>query len=744
MKFRRMLAAALCLSMGMGLVTPAMAAEKADDRLVKVTQAVKATLAVGDEYTDFYGEPNETYLGTRWELNWSGEDTSLHVSATEEGKVLSMSRGFSSDWRENKFGPSFPAMTQDQAKAKAEAFVQKVLTKGETAVFDDSWDSAAGLDVEQYGFGGTIYLNGLKTPMSFRVWVNVKQGDVTNFWRDDESGYAGSVPGPSTVTTDDKARALLRDTLELELIYVRDSVDDKAVLRYVPRSTDDFYVDASTGKLVNLTELREELYKSAAAGDAAAPEASVNTSMAADRNGLTQAELDGIAKLEGVKDKEELDKLVRAWKAFKLDGFELSGCSYSVERKDGGISPRPITVNVIAEPEAEDADETAPADAKVTAYLTYVKKVGNGVSRRNVTVDAKTGELKSMGGYNSYDEAPGKTAKAAAQKKGEAFLKELWGDQFGKCKLYTSTEAEERKASDAWVFTYAQKVNGYFFPENTITVRVSADDGSVMGFNKSFDDDVEFDSADGLIDLEAAKTAWVDSFPVELAYIAVPVKLDLLGQEVKPLINAGYSFYNALKPGYELGRRDVWYLGVDAKTGELVKEPETAPDIMTYDDVAGHWAETALTELAQYNVGWFGGKADPNGELTQIAYLALLLSADGYRYIPGEGSADDLYDYAVRRGLLTKAERDDDKVLTRGEMVKLLLDSLGYKAVANIPGIFRCDFADAAAIPAEQMGYAALAQGLGIISGGLEGGYAPDRGAIRAEGAVMLWKYMKR
>ncbi len=161
MKIRRILAAALCLSLGLSLGAPAMAAEKADDRLVKVTQAVKATLAVGDEYTEFYGEPNETYLGTKWELSWSGEDTSLHVSATEAGKVLSMSRGFSSEWRENKFGPSFPAMTQDQARAKAEAFMNKVLTEGETAVFDDSWDSATGLDVEQYGFGGAVHLNGL-------------------------------------------------------------------------------------------------------------------------------------------------------------------------------------------------------------------------------------------------------------------------------------------------------------------------------------------------------------------------------------------------------------------------------------------------------------------------------------------------------------------------------------------------------------------------------------------------------
>jgi len=745
MKLKRVAAALTAGALSLSLGASALAADAADERLVKVTQAVKATLNVGDEYTEFYGEPSETYLGTKWDLSWSGEDKRLNVSATEEGKVLSMNRSVtSSGWREQDFGPSFPAMTQAEARTKAEEFLDRVLTQGETAVFDDSRESSAGLSVEQYGFGGTIYLNGLKTPMSFRIWVNVKQGDVSSFWRDDESGYAGAVPAPTTVTTDAKARALLRDTLDLELIYVRDSKDGKAVLRYVPRSTDDFYVDAATGKLVNLTELQRELYKNAAEGGMdAAPEMAVNTSMAADRSGLTAAELEGVAKLEGVKDKTELDKLARAWKELKLDGFELSGCSYSVEREDGGITVRPVTVNVKAGPAAEGADETAPADTKVTACLTYNKKAGDAIARRSVTLDAKTGELLYMSGYDPYDEGKVKTTPKAAEKIAGDFLRKLWGGQFAKCELYSSTEAET--ASGVHRFVYAQKENGYFFPANEIVVRVSAGTGAVMGFTKSFDDDVEFDSAEGLIDLETAKTAWVDSFPVELAYLAVPVKLDLMGPEVRPLINAGYSYFNALKPGYELGQQEVYSRGVDAKTGELVTEPAAEPEKMTYDDLDGHWAKAALEELALYNVGWMGGKADPDGALTQLGYIALLASSDGYTAdLSQEGAADSLYDYAVRRGLLTKDQRDDDKVLTRGEMVELLLDSLGYKAVANLSGIFRCDFTDAGDIPASGLGYAALAQGLGIISGDSQGRYAASRPAQRAEAAVMLWKYMKR
>ncbi len=267
-----------------------------------------------------------------------------------------------------------------------------------------------------------------------------------------------------------------------------------------------------------------------------------------------------------------------------------------------------------------------------------------------------------------------------------------------------------------------------------------------MGFDRSFDDAVTFDDPKGIVDLAAAEEAWLATYPVELAYIQVPVALDLLGAEVLPLRNAGYTYYNALKPGYVLGERDNWYYGVDAKSGQPVSQEKEEKTAVTYDDLSGHWAEKALNELAQFGVGWYGGKAMADEALTQIDYVAFLASAEGYRYLPGEDEkavADSLYNYAYRRGILTPEERADQSVLTRSQAVKLLLDSLGYGKVARIPNIFRCDFADAAAIADADMGYAALAQGLGVVTGDSEGNYAAARPANRCEGAVMLWQYMK-
>lgn len=727
MKLRKLAAAFVAGALSLSLAAPAIAAEAADQRLARVTLAVKGTLGIGDEYTEFYGQPDETALGTRWSLEWKSEAEELSVTATDEGKVLSLYR-WESGPVEAYYSPvggkstlTFPAMSRAQAGEYAQAFLDKVLLDNEKVSFGDEWEES--LSATEYSFNGSVELNGLPSPMTVYVRVRLSDGEVVRFWRGDVSDYAGTPGEAKTSTTNQKARELLKTTLSLRLEYVLDQDGDMAVLRYLPNGTEEFYVDAESGKLINLTELQKQLRETYETG--AGDKLMANTSLmavaeAASDAGepfLTGIELEGVAKLEDVLDKEALDGKIKAWKELNLGSYTLGSASYNVDRETG----------------------------EVTARVTYAKNTQEGIYRRYVMVDAKTGELLNMSGYNPYrtKQEGGKYLSAQkAQEKGEAFLKLLWGDQFAKTEVYNAPDPEAD--TTVWGFTFAQKVNGYFFTGNSVTVRVDASDGSIMGFSKSFDEDVKFDSAQGLISEEAAVEAWCQSFPVELGYMEIPVALDMT-EEFELLRNAGYRYYNALKPGYALGDREDWYLGVDAKTGELVKGENDEIERMAYSDLEGHWCKDILEELARYNVGWRGGKAEPNKTLTQLDYIALLASANGYSYDPtSDTEVDYLYNFAYRMGFLTKEERQEDKVLTRSEMIRMFLDGEGYGPVAQLPGIFRCDFTDAEEIPEADLGYAALAQGLGIVGGDNLGSYAPARTAVRSEAAVVLWKYMKR
>lgn len=91
-------------------------------------------------------------------------------------------------------------------------------------------------------------------------------------------------------------------------------------------------------------------------------------------------------------------------------------------------------------------------------------------------------------------------------------------------------------------------------------------------------------------------------------------------------------------------------------------------------------------------------------------------------------------------GILTPEARSDDKILTRGETVQLLLDSAGYGPIARFQGIYKCSYTDEASIPAAYYGYAALAQGLGVTGSG--GAFAAGRTATRAEAAAMIYNLL--
>lgn len=87
-------------------------------------------------------------------------------------------------------------------------------------------------------------------------------------------------------------------------------------------------------------------------------------------------------------------------------------------------------------------------------------------------------------------------------------------------------------------------------------------------------------------------------------------------------------------------------------------------------------------------------------------------------------------------GILTPEARSDDKILTRGETVKLLLDSAGYGPIARFQGIYRCSYADEASIPAAYYGYAAPGPGAGRDPGGrrrLRRPDGPPRGRSRGD-----------
>ena len=724
---KRILSLVLAPILLLSMAVPGSAADSGDSaaRLAAVTEKVKTALALDTaQYKEFNGQLTEGELAPTWRLSWSGVDGSLEITASESGKILSY-YSYSADENRDDVPLSLPKSDPAKAKQAAAAFLKRVLDSTETVDLDAASGNTGSLRETRYYFRGTVLLNGQPSPLNFFLSVRTSDYAVTQFHRDSvEADYIGTVPAAVFHTEQSAAESLLQGTISLRLEYVLDEGKDTAVLRYLPNQIHSFYVDDATGKLVDLTQLYEDLdkrYNGSAdedAGAADAPSADVSG------GGLTQAEQLGADKLKGTLSKEALDQKARAVSQLGLGSYTLASASYREEQINGA--------------------------SVIVARLTYAKRVEQETQRRWVTLDAKTGALiavSSSGRWND-DEAK-KVDEDTARKTAEAFLEAQQKARFAQCEAYTDFSAfqQENGRYGTWSFQYARKEKGYFFASDQLSVGIDTVDGSVSAYSQSWTEKVKFDSANGIISEEEAVSAYFKTFQVAKGYVAVPQKLDLSDPDYAPLGEMGYTALNSLKLGWQLAAPEKNVTAIDAKTGQPVFWTAEEKGSLQYSDLAGSQAKDAAEALAKYSIGYAGGKFRPAKELTQLDLVALLASTQGTLIDPdnlADGDADRAYRTVYSMGALRRAERKDSQVLSRMDAVKLLLDAGGYRPAAQLQGIYRTDFSDQKDIPENMLGYAALAQAMKVVQGDGEGRLNPSQSATRGDAAMMLLAFMQR
>lgn len=723
---RKLLSLILTLSVLGGAAAPAVSAQSADQRLSAVTAKVKAALNLDtSSYPEFYGELDEAVLAPTWQLEWNGPDGQISVSASEDGKVLRYYDNaylYESYTSNHSNLPVFPSGDRNSARAAAEAFVKKLLSSGETITFQDQGRDRLG--ATSYWFNGEILVNGLPAGLNCSVSVRCADNKIVNFNRDSlEGNVMGGVPSSSAKIGKEAAGKSLRNVLKLRLEYeLKDRDGQQAVLRYLPETTDEYYVDAGSGKLVNLTEIYKNVdsdggtwYNLTAGAEPAAAEAAEEDSAAS--MGLTEAEQTGVGKLEGVMERDALDKKAREIKTLGLEPYTLSAVNYTVSREE---------------------------DGKVSATLRYGRQVEGSSWRRTVTLDARTGELEevSSSGWLSEDSTVTRKSLDAARQTAESFLASQCPGEFDETALYHADDVTEQPWRVSHRFQYAQKVDGIFFPANSLSVGVDSTDGSISMYRREYDAGVSFDSPEGIMTADQALDAWLGTYEVTLQYVRVPAAVDYSKPEFEALAGQGIRYMHTLALGYMLEREDT-ISGIDAKTGEPVLSYWESDDgALRYDDISGHWAEAAVNGLARYGVGYEGGRFEPDKALTQVDLIALILSCDGGRYdLQEDGAVDRLYDRAYSRGLLKRGERNETQIMTRSAAVRMLLDGWGFGTAAKLKEIYRTSFTDDKSIPAADYGYAALAQGFGLVSGPE---FNPQGVTTRAQAAVMLYRLLDR
>ncbi len=726
----------LCLALVAGLAAPALAegegpkaaeeiaaapedAEQSmDAALAALTAQVKDTLSIGDEYTDFY---SNYYDGAdpSWDLNWSGEEAQLNVTVRPDGTVTSFYLWPNSSGSDRFYGfdPAFPPLSRAEAEEQAAAQMERLFTDPESGRIDGV-RTVLGAD-GSYRFSGTVLENGLESPVSFTMVID--GGGLSSFYRSDSGGaYVGPLPAPEAAADEVTAAEALAGAVELELRWVSDG-EGAARLMYMPVGPRTV-ADAATGEAVDMDALYQSFedgvnYSKAFDGVGAAEEA-----MAADGGAaLTEVELSSIANYADVLDQQAIDEALRTIDALGLEDFELQRCSYAMDgEEEGDVTASVRYTAPMTEEKLYGYSKSAFDDA--VAYgqdLTIYKYI---------TLDAKTGDIRSVStSYPLWEKEQDALGLVDRLSPAEEFLKlavpQLMA-QAKPCTLKGYGEGEE--------LIFAQVHEGYFYPDNSITVHVDPTFGTVDQFYYNWDEDVTFASAQDIISEKEALAAYEDALEVTLGYVAWPI--DIVAAD-DPLYDSyiqwGYTYVEELRLAYYYGGVGE-VRGVDALTGEAERAEQTE-ESFAYDDIGAVPEKEMIETLGLAGVGFAGGQFQPEAALTVRDAVTLLLQAEG-SYVPERD--DELLARAADQRFAA-ADSDADKTVTRMEFIKMILTPSRYGDAAQLGGIWAASFEDANEGDA---GYAAIAAALGMADGSAN----PREELTRAAAAAILYQFMDR
>lgn len=676
--------------------------------LEKAILSVKERIGIPAEYSEFYSETHAEDNGTEYSLYWNTpyeeytDDKNITVTVNDKDDITAYSYSFGSADRD----PGFGALTEEEIKTVAVKWLGNI-NPGWMAELPEDKTSSYSFGV--FSTSGRVrfdrYVNGLRfSDDGVSVTVDNRTGEVINMYAD--WTYADSVPSADKAISAEKAGELFFDGSPMELRYIRNADSNKAIPVYMPKDS-TYKVDALTGE-----EFKEFSYYSGGSGGTAAEKNAATEDAASYDRGLTDAEIENLDKVEGLLPKSKLRSLAENLENTGIKSAEFKSLDYYHSR-------------VFSHDGSED-------EAKYTAELIYNGKDLN----YYISLDAKTGKLLSLYSYDRVyypdtEEKDGKIDYDSAFKSAREFV-----DKYSGCgenvKLEEPADKKNRKSN--YYFNFIRHEKDLPLYENNVSVSVDNNTGMIRSYSKYWDEDLEFESADGIISVDEAKAVLLENAGMILSYEKQQGE-----SNVVPQIGMVYSL------SYDVPAV------VDAKTGKILDYSGTeyvpgASEVVFPKDISGHYAEGKINRLIDSGVLKLGeGETDfrPDDVIT-VKELLAFVSGLKTGYIPYNESNDYIAKTARGWGILKEDNVDLDSAAERQDGAKYIVRVLGYGRIAELSGIFTTNFADDFAISDDVKGYVAIAKGLNIVGGDENGCFNPNAALTRADAAIMIYNYLAK
>lgn len=745
------------------------------NRLQYILTKVKTLIDIPQEYSEFNYSIRTRYDREYWSLQWNNEtyDKCISIMADQNGRITSYYHDIVPNVQKA------PVITKQKALDIANSFIKKLYPEIMDKLVPEDNSAISSYNSNSYRFGFVRNENGINfASNNVQITVDYVDGRIKSFninW-DPQLQF----DSPDDIVSEDFATDKWKSDSAMELTYRIFTDYDNG--NYINTVAKLIYTNVNSQRniLAKDGEYLEENYGWAAGdkifgtmNDSASSEGEsmkdVNSSIS-----FTENELKRIQELDNYITVQRADEIVRSFDQLAIDdSFTLS--SYSTQyfyMPYTNTQDRPVVWNLTYSGKVTQGDFNP-----LTAYA---------------SVDASTGELLSFTSNRNYqygyhdNNGDGifdqfvvpelKIEQKQAQELAHEFLQTAQPDKYNNLKLKSSNKSgivhydsavmgkQDTDQSEQYYtsvsMSFSRMHNDIPVSENNAHVNVDCVEGKITRYSINWTDNLTFDCQQPSIDEKTAIDTYFENSEKILEYILYTVYLyDLESAQTQQKTNDIYVANPEVIQTQDqtrlIYRFYCPFYAVSALSGKPIdyngNEYQKAEDISfdQFEDIEGHWAEEKINLLRDIGIVLADETFCPDQEITQKEFIAMLMAvSNGYtpilRYSDIDTQLENLMRDMKNRGYYI-SEKDADispeSPLVRKDAAKFIVRGLGYEKIATLGNIFTTEFLDNDLIDEKYLGYAALANALGIINGS-EGCFNGDHNITRAESAVLIYNYM--
>lgn len=656
-----------------------------DDNAKELEEAIsiaKKKIKVPSSYVKFsYAVSQTDYMDKKvYNLHWNNKkDTEWIDVSVMDGEVKNYFKGNSS---QASYAPKY---TKKELKKKADAFLKQVVPKQYNSTKYQN-------TVEKNIYAGTYtyFYQRMeqKIPVKdnqIRIEMNYETGEAVEMTVNFDKV---SLPEASKLISKADAKEALKQIFSMELTYRRNYSDNgsanKAYLVYEP-NLDDIVIDAITGKQVT----KEEILQGTTDAEEQVMDSAQNSAGAGKGDALTQSERTKVEKLKKLLTQSQVVAMLKGKANLDLDA------SYDT---------------VIGNLYKWDTN----GDSGYVWRLEFASTEKDGNSFATARMNAETGELYQFSSYR-YTTGNGGTAhytREQCQKKMEDFIVSEHPEYQKRIQyrennrdFYIIGKSMGNTNPEFYDVEYVDSHNGIPYLDNSFSGRVDAVSGKIVSYYANWNDDTRFEKADGCMSEEQAKNAYLKLCELTPKYV---IYENQTGQIARLEYEA-----------------NIWPKRISPFSGKQLDYDgtpyEEKEDDFQYTDIKKSPYKKYIEQLAELGVGFSGKKFQPDKAITKGEFEQWLNELDiSYGQTPTGAKAK--------------------KLMTHMDTAKRCISVLGYTKVAKLDGIYDTVFTDMNTIAKKDRGYAALAKGLGLITGKE---FQAKKNVTREEAAKIVLKMLK-